>query len=185
LRNKREKIMKRSIHCTVRDRSAASSIVDSLKQAGFRNNDVSVLMSDEEGTRDFADTEDTKAPEGAAAGAGTGAVLGGALGWLTGAGALAIPGVGALIAAGPILATLTGAALGGTVGGLTGALIGMGIPEDEAERYEGHVKSGRALVSVHTDSDAQAERAREIFAASGAEHISAAGEAVGTRHNVM
>jgi len=177
--------MKRSIHCTVRDRSVASNLVDSLKQAGFSKNEVSVLMSDKEGTRDFADAKDTKAPEGAATGAGTGAVLGGALGWLTGAGALAIPGVGALIAAGAILATLTGAALGGTLGGLTGALIGMGIPEDEAERYESHVQSGKVLVSVHFDNDTESERAREIFAASGAENISEAGEMAGARRNQM
>jgi hypothetical protein len=173
--------MQRSIHCTVQNRSEASNLVDSLKNAGFSNNDISVLMSDKQGTREFADSEETKAPEGAATGAGTGAVLGGALGWLTGVGALAIPGVGALIAAGPIMATLSGAALGGTLGGITGALVGMGIPEDEAQQYESHVKSGRVLVSVHSDSDAETARAREIFDSSRAQNISAAGETVGAR----
>ncbi len=173
--------MKRSIHCTVRSRSEASNLVDALKQAGFRNSDISVLMSDKEGTREFADSKQTKAPEGAAAGAGTGVILGGALGWLTGLGAIAIPGVGALIAAGPIMAALSGAAIGGTVGGITGALVGMGIPDEEAEEYESQVKSGRALVSVHSDDDAETERAREIFSASNAENISLARETVGSK----
>src|SRR6188768_3300169 len=126
--------------------------VDALRAAGYRNTDISVLFPENEGTKDFAHEKGTKAPEGAATGAGTGVVLGGALGWLAGIGALAIPGVGPLIAAGPIMAALSGAALGGTVGGNTGALVGMGIPEFEAKKYEGKLKSGGSLISVHSDN---------------------------------
>jgi hypothetical protein len=119
----------------------------------------------------------TKAPEGAAAGAGTGAVIGGALGWLAGIGTLAVPGLGPLIAAGPIMAALSGAAVGGGVGGLTGALIGMGIPEFEAKRYEGKVKNGSALISVHSNSSEETDRAKKIFEAEGAEDITTREEA--------
>src|SRR6185295_10348659 len=121
---------------------AVEGAVDALKSAGFRNTDISVLLPDSLGTKDFAHEKGTKAPEGATAGAGTGAVAGGVLGWLVGIGALAIPGLGPFIAAGPIMAALAGAGVGGAVGGLTGALIGMGIPEYEAKRYEGRVKQG-------------------------------------------
>jgi hypothetical protein len=128
-------------------------------------------MADKTATKDFAVENQTKAPEGAAAGAGTGVVLGGALGWLAGIGALAIPGVGPLIAAGPIMAALSGAALGGTVGGVTGALVGMGIPEFEARKYEGALKSGGSLISVHSDNSAETSRAKEIFERAGAKDI--------------
>jgi len=134
-------------------------------------------MADKSGTRDFAVEHNTKAPEGAATGATTGAVVGGVLGWLAGIGTLAIPGVGPLIAAGPIMAALSGAAAGGTVGGITGSLIGLGIPEFEAKKYEGRVKAGSALISVHSDSAAETDRAKRIFEATGAEDISTAGEA--------
>ena len=127
------------------DRASVDRGVEALKAAGFSNNDVSVLFPDKQGTKDFAHEKETKAPEGAATGAGTGAVLGGGLGWLAGIGALAIPGLGPFIAAGPIMAALAGAGVGGAVGGLTGALIGMGIPEYEAKRYEGRVKDGGIL----------------------------------------
>ena len=123
--------MAKAVFCVV-DSSQAATVVNLLKSAGFSNSDISVLMANKSGTKDFAVDNSTKAPEGAATGAGTGAVLGGGLGWLAGIGALAIPGLGPLIAAGPIMAALTGAAaIGGTVGGLTGALIGMGIPESK------------------------------------------------------
>jgi len=147
-----------------------------LRTAGFSGDDISVLMADKAGTRDFAHEHNTKAPEGAATGAGTGAVVGGALGWLAGIGALAIPGVGPLIAAGPIMAALSGAALGGTVGGLTGALVGMGIPEFEAKRYEGKVKSGSSLISVHSEDSDETERAKDIFKRAGAQDITTASE---------
>jgi hypothetical protein len=120
--------MAKAVFCIV-NASEAASVVDGLKAAAFSNSDISVLMPDRSGTKDFAVDNSTKAPEGAATGAGTGAVLGGGLGWLAGIGALAIPGLGPLIAAGPIMAALAGVAVGGTVGGLTGALVGMGIPE--------------------------------------------------------
>src|SRR5687767_7136435 len=145
----------------------AEAIVDSLKIAGFSNNDISVLFPDKQGTRDFAHEKNTKAPEGAAAGAGTGGAVGGVLGWLAGIGALAIPGVGPFIAAGPIMAALSGAAIGAAVGGISGALIGMGIPEFEAKRYEGKIKEGNILISVHTDDSDEVKRAKEIFERAG------------------
>ena len=168
--------MAKAVFCTVKTSDQASRVVDQLKNAGFTSNDISVLMPDKSGTKEFAVDNETKAPEGAATGAGTGAVLGGGLGWLAGIGALAIPGLGPLIAAGPIMAALTGAAVGGTIGGLTGALIGMGIPEYEAKRYEGKVKGGSALISVHSEDSNETERAKNIFEAAGAEDIATSGE---------
>ncbi len=158
-------------------RVGAEEAVNALKAAEFRNTDISVLFPENEGTKDFAHEKNTKAPEGAATGAGTGAVLGGALGWLAGIGALAIPGVGPLIAAGPIMAALAGAGVGGTLGGLTGALVGMGIPEYEAKRYEGRVKEGGILLSVHCDDSKWTKRAKEILEQTGAEDVSSTGEA--------
>jgi hypothetical protein len=157
--------------------SQAIMMADQFRAAGFTNDDVSVLFPDKQGTKDFAHEQHTKAPEGAAAGAGSGAILGGALGWMVGIGALAIPGLGPFIAAGPIMAALAGAAGGAAAGGLTGALIGMGIPEYEAKRYEGKVKDGNILMSVHTEDANQRERAKEIFVKGGAEDISYTGEA--------
>jgi hypothetical protein len=151
--------------------------VDALKAAGFRNTDISVLFPENVGSKDFAHEKNTKAPEGATAGAGTGVVLGGALGWLVGIGALAIPGLGPFIAAGPIMAALAGAGIGSAVGGLTGALIGMGIPEYEAKRYEGRVKDGGILISVHCDSSEWTKRAKEILEHTGAQDVSSTGEA--------
>jgi hypothetical protein len=155
--------------------------VDALKTAGFSNNDISVLFPKNEGTKDFAHEKNTKAPEGASTGAGTGAVLGGGLGWLVGIGALAIPGLGPFIAAGPIMAALAGAGVGGAVGGLTGALIGMGIPEYEAKRYEGRVKDGGILLSVHSDTSDEVKRAKAILERTGAQDISTTGEAAGEK----
>ena len=166
--------MAKAVFCTAKSSTQASQIVERLKAAGFTSSDISVLMPNTTGTKEFAVENETKAPEGAAAGAGTGAAVGGGLGWLAGIGALAIPGLGPLIAAGPIMAALTGAAVGGTVGGLTGALIGMGIPEYEAKRYEGKVKAGQALISVHSDNSAETARAKEIFEATGGEDIASA-----------
>src|SRR5216683_2070582 len=151
--------------------------VDALRAAGFSNTDISVLFPANEGTKDFAHEKSTKAPEGATTGAGTGAVLGGGLGWLAGIGALAIPGLGPFIAAGPIMAALAGAGVGGAVGGLTGALIGMGIPEYEAKRYEGRVKDGGILLSVHSDTSDWTKRAKEILERTGAQDISSTSEA--------
>src|SRR5262245_32596565 len=151
--------------------------VGALKTEGFRNTDISVLFPQNEGTKEFAHEKHTKVPEGAATGAGTGAVIGGTLGWLTGIGSLAIPGLGPFIAAGPIMAALAGAGVGGAVGGLTGALVGMGIPEYEAKRYEGLIKEGGILLSVHCDDSSWIKRAKEILERTGADDISSAGEA--------
>jgi hypothetical protein len=151
--------------------------VDALRAASFSNSDISVLFAEGTGSKDFAHEKGTKAPEGASAGAGTGALLGGALGWLAGIGSLAIPGLGPFIAAGPIVATLAGAGVGGVVGGLTGALIGMGIPEYEAKRYEGRVKDGGILLSVHSDTSEWTNRAKMILEETGAQDISSTSEA--------
>jgi hypothetical protein len=159
------------------NRTSAENAVDALKAASFRNTDISVLLPEGAGTKDFAHEKSTKAPEGATTGAGTGALLGGGLGWLVGIGALAIPGLGPFIAAGPIMAALAGAGVGGAVGGLTGALIGMGIPEYEAKRYEGRVKDGGILLSVHSDDAEWTKKAKEVLERTGAEDISSTGEA--------
>jgi hypothetical protein len=159
------------------DRPTVESAVDMLQQGGFRNTDISVLFPYNEGTKDFAAEKNTKAPEGTATGAGTGAVVGGTLGWLAGIGALAIPGLGPFIAAGPIMAALAGVGVGGAIGGLTGALIGMGIPEYEAKRFEGRIKEGGILLSVHSDSSDWTKKAKEILERSGAQDISSTGEA--------
>lgn len=173
--------MAKAIYCTVKTDVQAAQVVNDLKNAGFTREDISVLMHNHAGTKDFAVDNETKAPEGLATGAGAGAVVGGGLGWLAGIGALAIPGLGPLIAAGPIMAALGGAAVGGTVGGISGGLIGMGIPEYEAKRYEGQVKGGRALISVHSENATETDRAKAIFEAAGAEDISTAGEAATSR----
>lgn len=166
----------KSVLCIVDSRNQAGTIVDSLKNAGFSQDDVSVLFADSSTTRDFAHEKSTKAPEGAAAGAGTGGVVGGALGWLAGIGALAIPGVGPFVAAGPIMAALSGAAVGAAVGGIAGALVGLGVPEYEAKRFEGHIRKGRILISVHTDDSKERDAARKIFEYAGARDIAVAGE---------
>src|SRR5437016_2348650 len=159
-----------------RDRLGVEEAVDALRQAGFRNTDISVLFPQNEGTKDFATEKSTKAPEGTAAGAGTGAVIGGALGWLAGIGALAIPGVGPFIAAGPIMAALAGVGVGGAIGGITGALVGLGIPEYEAKRYEGRIKEGGILLSAHSDSSDWTKKSTEILEQTGAQDISSTGE---------
>src|SRR6202046_3011670 len=151
--------------------------VDALQAAGFRNTDISVLFPENVGTKDFAHKKETKAPEGTAAGATTGAVIGGGLGWLAGIGALAIPGLGPFIAAGPIMAALAGVGVGGAVGGVTGALIGMGIPEYEAKRYEGRLKKGGILLSVHCNTSEEAKLAKVAIERTGGEDISSTGEA--------
>jgi hypothetical protein len=168
--------MSKSIFCIASNEYQAEQIVQSLRTEGFSNNDISVLFPDKRTTKNFAHEKNTKAPEGAAAGGGTGMAVGAALGWLAGIGALAIPGVGPFIAAGPIMAALSGAAVGGAVGGLTGALVGMGIPEFEAKRYEGRIKSGNILISVHSEDSDETSRAKKIFEDARAEDISSAGE---------
>jgi hypothetical protein len=159
------------------NRASLENGVEALKAANFRNEDISVLFPDNKGIKEFAHEKNTKAPEGATTGATTGALAGGALGWLVGIGALAIPGVGPFIAAGPIVAALAGAGAGGALGGLTGALIGAGIPEYEAKRYEGRIKEGGILVSVHCDSSEWTKKAKDILERTGAEDVASAGEA--------
>jgi hypothetical protein len=157
--------------------AATEAAVETLRSSGFRTEDMSALLPDNQGTKDFAHEKGTKAPEGAVTGAGAGLVLGGALGWLAGIGTLAIPGVGPLIAAGPILAALSGVGVGGVAGGIVGALLGLGIPEYEAKRYEGRVRSGKILLSVHCDDGEWVKRAKELLEESGAEDIASASEA--------
>ena len=167
----------KAVFCIATNVPQAERIVNELRAAGFAGDDVSVLFPDKTGTRDFAHEQHTKAPEGAATGAGTGGLLGGGLGWLVGIGALAIPGVGPFIAAGPIMAALAGAAVGAAAGGLTGALVGLGIPEYEAKQYEGKILKGNMLISVHTEDGEEVDRAKEIFKREGAQDISYTGEA--------
>jgi hypothetical protein len=169
--------MAKAVFCIARGRAQAEDIVNALKDSGISNNDISVLFPDQEGTRDFAHEQHTKAPEGASLGAAAGGVTLGALGWLVGIGSLAIPGLGPFIAAGPILAALSGAAVGGALGGLAGGLIGMGMPEYEAKQYEGKIKRSNILISVHTEHSGDISRAKEIFHDAGAEDISYTGEA--------
>ena len=168
--------MSKSVFGLIDNERQAESIVSELKSAGFSNNDISVLFPDKSGTRDFAHEQHTKAPEGAAAGAGTGGILGGALGWLAGIGSLAIPGLGPFIAAGPIIAAIAGAGAGGAVGGVLGALVGFGIPEYEAKRYVGRIKAGGILLSVHCDNSDWTGRAKRILEQTGAEDVSSTGE---------
>ena len=155
----------------------AERAVNTLTSAGFASNDISVLLSDIQTSHDFAHEKNTKAPEGTAAGATAGGIIGGTLGLLVGLGTLAIPGVGPLLAAGPIVAALAGMGAGGAAGGIIGALVGMGIPEYEAKRYEGRVKDGGVLLSVHCDTSKAIDRAKELLAGTGAEDISYTSEA--------
>ena len=154
----------------------AERTVDDLLAAGFSNDAISVLLPDNQGSKDFAHEKNTKAPEGTTTGVTAGGVIGGTLGLLAGIGALAIPGVGPFIAAGPIMGALAGLGVGGAVGGLIGALIGMGIPEYEAKRYEGHIKAGGVLLSVHCDTSDEITRAKDLLKHTGAQDISSSGE---------
>jgi hypothetical protein len=158
------------------NRTELENGVDRLKLNGFRMSDISLLLPQDVGAAEMKHTKSSKAPEGAAAGAGTGAVLGGVLGLLVGVGALAIPGVGPFIAAGPIMAALAGIGVGSAVGVVSGALVGLGIPEYEAKRYEGFVKDGGLLLSVHVDDSAWADKAKDILQTSGARDIALTSE---------
>ncbi|SRR5579871_1635864 len=166
-----------SVYGIYRNTSALDGGLVALRAAGFRGTDVSILMAENLGTKDFLHKKDTKAPEGATTGATSGAVIGGVLGWLAGIGALSIPGLGPFIAAGPIMGMLAGAGALGAVGGVTGALIGMGMPEYEAKRYEGLLKSGGILISVHCDDSDWVKRAKTVLEKTGAEDIGSSGEA--------
>ena len=158
---------------------SADAAVDTLKTKGFRNTDISVLFPQNVGSKEFGHEKGTKSAEGAVAGGGTGAAIGGALGWLAGIGMLAIPGIGPFIAAGPIVAALAGMGAGGALGGVTGALIGLGIPEYQAKRYEGRMRKGAILLSVHADDHEWVNKGKQILEQTGAEDISSTGEAKG------
>lgn len=162
----------------------AEHAVDQIAAAGFSPNDISVLLPDTQSSKEFAHEKNTKAPEGTTTGVTTGGVLGGTLGLLAGVGALAIPGVGPFIAAGPIMGALAGLGVGGAVGGLIGALVGMGIPEYEAKRYEGRIKDGGVLLSVHCDTSEDITRAKDLLKQTGAEDIASAGEKAISSHGV-
>ncbi len=164
------------------DQNSVGETIDSLKRAGFRNTDISILFPENAGNKDLGLAKHTKAPEAAVAGASTGALIGGALGWLAGIGLLAIPGIGPFVAAGPIVAALSGMGAGGAFGGMAGALIGIGIPEYEAKRYEGRIRSGGILLSVHCDNSDWTKRAREILDHSEATDISTTTEAKADFH---
>ena len=172
--------MSTAVFCIASSQTIAHAIVNRLKVSGFMENDISVLFPDKSTTRDFAHEKNTKAPEGATAGAGAGGVLGGTVGLLAGIGLLAIPGLGPFIAAGPIMAALSGIAVGAAVGGITGALIGMGIPEIEAKRYEGKIKDGNILISVHAEDSEHVKNAKHIFEEEHATDISSGSEATAT-----
>ena len=159
------------------DRPAVEEAVTSLKQAGFRKTDISVLLPENVGSKDLGHEKNTKAPEGAIAGAGSGGVIGGALGWIAGVGLLALPGIGPFIAAGPIMSLLAGVGVGGTVGSILGALLGMGFPEYEAKRFEGRIKQGGILLSVHCDNSEWIKRAQNILTNTGASDVASAAEA--------
>ncbi len=157
-------------------RAAVEEAVDKLRIAGFRSTDISVLYADNRGTTDVAHYKNTTAPDGAATGVVSGGIAGGVLGWLTGIGALMIPGIGPMIAAGPIVAALAGAGALGVVGGIIGSLVGLGMPEYEAKRYEGRIRDGGILLSVHCDGSDWVKRAREVLDLAGAQDVGAAGE---------
>ncbi len=160
-----------------RDQAHVEEAVEALKVGGFRNTDISVLLPENVGSKDLAHEKHTKAPEGAATGAGSGALLGGTLGWLVGIGALAIPGIGPFLAAGPIVAALAGVGMVGALGGVAGALVGAGMPEYEAKRYEGRIKHGGILLSIHCDNEDWVKRAVEMLKSTGAEDVATSGEA--------
>jgi hypothetical protein len=160
----------------------ADRVVASLQGSGFSSNDISVLLPDRRGTRDFAHEHHTKAPEGAVAGAAGGGIVGGTLGLLAGIGALAIPGLGPFIAAGPLMAALSGAAVGAGVGGVAGALVGMGIPELEAKKYEGKLRGGNILIAVHIDDSDEKKRAEEILKRENAHDVTSTTEASVPKH---
>jgi hypothetical protein len=166
--------MASTVVCLTQDRAQAEGIVNALREGNFPNTGISVVLSDVAPSQALQPIEDNKSAEGAAIGAGTGGAIGGILGWLAGIGALAIPGFGPLLAAGPIVAAISGVAVGGTVGGLAGGLTGLGFSDDEVNRYLGRIKEGHALVAVHSDDAAELERAKELFLRSGGEIIAPA-----------
>ncbi|PWT96157.1 MAG: hypothetical protein C5B53_10145 [Candidatus Melainabacteria bacterium] len=168
--------MKQAVICIVHTEEQADRIVEALRAAQFNADDVSMLLPNKNMSRDLGHETHSKGPEGVTTGVSVGAVLGGALGWLAGIGALAVPGLGPFIAAGPIMALLSGAAVGGSVGGVVGALVGLGLPEYEAKQYEGKLRDGNILLSVHTEDSQSAKRVEDIFKDNGATDIKKTGE---------
>jgi len=168
--------MEHAVYGIAKTRAQAESVVEQLRSTGFGGDEISVLFPDTAGSRDFAHEKNTKAPEGATTGGVAGMGVGAVLGWLAGIGTLAIPGVGPFIAAGPIMAALGGAAVGGATGGLVGALVGLGMPEYEAKLYDGRIRSGNILISVHTEDGDETKRAKQVFEATGLEDISSSTE---------
>jgi hypothetical protein len=178
--------MAKAVYGIYTDRLHAEEAIDAMREAGFRAEDISVLLPENVGTKDIGYEKHTKAPEHATLGGAAGGVVGGTLGWLIGIGALAIPGLGPVMAAGPILAAMAGFGAGSVIGGLAGALTGLGIPEYEAKRYEGRIRSGGSLVSVHCETDVWTTRAKEMLAHTGAEDISVSPVAsVPARHRMQ
>jgi hypothetical protein len=167
----------KAVFCIVHSEAQASQIINQLREAGFANNDISALLPDKTGIKDFAHEHHTKAPEGATTGGVIGGILFGSLGWMAGIGMLAVPGLGALVAAGPLMSALSSAAVGAAAGGVIGALVGSGLPEYEARRYEGKIREGNILISVHCEKDGAAHRAKEIFENADAADIATRGEA--------
>lgn len=168
--------MSKTVICIANTQTQAETVVNLLKEAGVVMNDISVLFPDRSGNRDFAHEHNTKAPEGATIGGGTGGIAGGVLGLLAGIGALAIPGLGPFIAAGPIMAALSGAAVGAAIGGIAGALIGWGVPEYEAKQYEARIKEGNILISVHARDSDEAKRIKKIMEGTQVEDVTITGE---------
>lgn len=175
--NQENDMAKRAVFGIATSEAQTVRIARALQAAGFPDSDISVLFPDNTGRRDFGHETHTKAPEGAATGATAGTVLGGGLGWLIGIGSLAIPGIGPFIAAGPIMSALAVAAVGAATGGITGALVGLGIPEFEAKLYDGKIRAGNVLVSVHVENRDEASRAKEILEREGAQDVSTSSEA--------
>lgn len=171
-----KKIIRNSVFAIFLDESALNKAVDMLKSQNFRSQDISVLMPSGEDSKEFAFKKHTKAPEGATTGAASGAVAGGLFGWLVGAGVLSIPGFGPFIAAGPIMAAIAGAGVGGTIGGLAGGFIGLGIPENEAQKYEAYMNEGAMFISVHVDDEKWETKAKEILEENGALNVSSTNE---------
>ena len=169
--------MKDSVYCIAKTVDQAESIVLNLKQQGFTNDAISALLPDKRGSKDFAHEHNTKAPEGATAGGIAGMGVGAALGWLAGVGALAIPGIGPFVAAGPIMAALSAAAVGTATGGVVGGLVGLGMPEFEAKRFDAKIREGNILISVHTENGKQKDVAKDVFKRNNADDISTASEA--------
>jgi len=168
--------MKKSVLGVAETDAQADAIVSGLEAIGLSTQDISVIFPDKQGTRDFAHQHNTKAPEGAVTGASAGGVVGGTIGLLAGVGALAIPGLGPFIAAGPLMAALSGAAAGAAVGGLTGALIGLGIPEIEAKLYEGKIRGGNIFIAAHVETDGQEAKAKDVFETNNAHDVSSTRE---------